>query len=184
MVKPESLTTQVSTRAHVNLCHTHDSSGSQALKALKEAGVKSVLLNPNIATIQTSHVLADEIYYLPVTPEYAEYVIQKEKPDGIFLSFGGQTALNLGVQMDAKGIFEKYGVKVLGTSVQTLKTSEDLISSRALLMRSTFPSPSRLLFPLSTKHSTRPRRSDTLSSFAPRMRSVVSVRVSQTTRRS
>ncbi|CAO2656863.1 Nn.00g056660.m01.CDS01 [Neocucurbitaria sp. VM-36] len=102
-----------------------DYSGSQALKALKEAGVKSVLLNPNIATIQTSHVLADEIYYLPVTPEYAEYVIQKEKPDGIFLSFGGQTALNLGVQMDAKGIFEKYGVKVLGTSVQTLKTSED-----------------------------------------------------------
>ena len=99
--------------------------GSQALKALKEAGVKSVLLNPNIATIQTSHVLADEIYYLPVTPEYAEYVIQKERPDGIFLSFGGQTALNLGVQMDAKGIFEKYGVKVLGTSVQTLKTSED-----------------------------------------------------------
>ncbi|RMZ66621.1 carbamoyl-phosphate synthase arginine-specific large chain [Pyrenophora seminiperda CCB06] len=102
-----------------------DYSGSQALKALKEAGVKSVLLNPNIATIQTSHVLADEIYYLPVTPEYAEYVIQKERPDGIFLSFGGQTALNLGVQMDAKGIFEKYGVKVLGTSVQTLKTSED-----------------------------------------------------------
>ena len=99
--------------------------GSQALKALKEAGIKSVLLNPNIATIQTSHVLADEIYYLPVTPEYAEYVIQKERPDGIFLSFGGQTALNLGVQMDAKGIFDKYNVKVLGTSVQTLKTSED-----------------------------------------------------------
>jgi hypothetical protein len=69
--------------------------------------------------------LADEIYYLPVTPEYAEYVIQKEKPDGIFLSFGGQTALNLGVQMNKKGIFEKYGVKVLGTSVKTLETSED-----------------------------------------------------------
>ncbi|KAJ4296269.1 carbamoyl-phosphate synthase (glutamine-hydrolyzing) cpa2 [Kalmusia sp. IMI 367209] len=102
-----------------------DYSGSQALKALKEAGVKSVLLNPNIATIQTSHVLADEIYYLPVTPEYAEYVIQKEKPDGIFLSFGGQTALNLGVQMNKKGIFEKYGVKVLGTSIKTLETSED-----------------------------------------------------------
>ncbi|EAT88005.2 hypothetical protein SNOG_04245 [Parastagonospora nodorum SN15] len=102
-----------------------DYSGSQALKALKEAGVKSVLLNPNIATIQTSHVLADEIYYLPVTPEYAEYVIQKEKPDGIFLSFGGQTALNLGVQMNKKGLFEKYGVKVLGTSVKTLETSED-----------------------------------------------------------
>jgi len=102
-----------------------DYSGSQALKALKEAGVKSVLINPNIATIQTSHVLADEIYYLPVTPEYVEYVIQKEKPDGIFLSFGGQTALNLGVQMNRKGLFEKYGVKVLGTSVKTLETSED-----------------------------------------------------------
>ncbi|KAF3046522.1 carbamoyl-phosphate synthase (glutamine-hydrolyzing) cpa2 [Didymella heteroderae] len=102
-----------------------DYSGSQALKALKEAGVKSVLINPNIATIQTSHVLADEIYYLPVTPEYVEYVIQKEKPDGIFLSFGGQTALNLGVQMNRKGLFDKYNVKVLGTSVKTLETSED-----------------------------------------------------------
>ncbi|KAF2118375.1 hypothetical protein BDV96DRAFT_488367 [Lophiotrema nucula] len=102
-----------------------DYSGSQALKALKEAGVHSVLINPNIATIQTSHVLADEIYYLPVTPEYVEYVIQKEKPDGIFLSFGGQTALNLGVNMNKAGIFEKYGVKVLGTSVKTLETSED-----------------------------------------------------------
>ncbi|KAF2207646.1 hypothetical protein CERZMDRAFT_107697 [Cercospora zeae-maydis SCOH1-5] len=102
-----------------------DYSGSQALKALKEAGIKSVLVNPNIATIQTSHVLADEIYYLPVTPEYVTYVIEKERPDGIFLSFGGQTALNLGVKMDEMGIFERYGVKVLGTSVQTLKTSED-----------------------------------------------------------
>lgn len=102
-----------------------DYSGSQALKALKEAGIASVLINPNIATIQTSHVLADEIYYLPVTPEYVTYVIEKERPDGIFLSFGGQTALNLGVKMDEMGIFERYGVKVLGTSVQTLKTSED-----------------------------------------------------------
>lgn len=99
--------------------------GSQALKALKEAGVQSVLINPNIATIQTSHVLADEIYYLPVTPEYVTYVIERERPDGIFLSFGGQTALNLGVQMNKMGIFERYGVKVLGTSVKTLETSED-----------------------------------------------------------
>ncbi|KAF2146769.1 uncharacterized protein K452DRAFT_262871 [Aplosporella prunicola CBS 121167] len=102
-----------------------DYSGSQALKALKEAGVKSVLINPNIATIQTSHVLADEVYYLPVTPEYVQYVIEKERPDGIFLSFGGQTALNLGVKMNKMGIFERYGVKVLGTSVKTLETSED-----------------------------------------------------------
>lgn len=84
-----------------------------------------MLVNPNIATIQTNHSLADEVYYLPVTPEYVEYVIQREKPDGVFLSFGGQTALNLGVQMQALGLFEKYGVRVLGTSVRTLELSED-----------------------------------------------------------
>lgn len=104
---------------------TRHITGSQALKALKEAGVASVLINPNIATIQTNHSLADEVYYLPVTPEYVSYVIEKEKPDGIFLSFGGQTALNLGVQMQRQGLFEKYGVKVLGTSVRTLEVSED-----------------------------------------------------------
>ncbi|RYP56555.1 hypothetical protein DL771_011874 [Monosporascus sp. 5C6A] len=102
-----------------------DYSGSQALKALKEAGVASVLINPNIATIQTNHTLADEVYYLPVTPEYVSYVIERERPDGIFLSFGGQTALNLGVQMQRMGLFERYGVKVLGTSVHTLELSED-----------------------------------------------------------
>ncbi|KAL5614606.1 hypothetical protein BROUX41_004704 [Berkeleyomyces rouxiae] len=102
-----------------------DYSGSQALKALKEAGIKSVLINPNIATIQTNHSLADEVYYLPVTAEYVSYVIEKEKPDGIFLSFGGQTALNLGVEMKRLGLFEKYGVRVLGTSVDTLELSED-----------------------------------------------------------
>ncbi|KAH8701128.1 large subunit of carbamoyl-phosphate synthase [Talaromyces proteolyticus] len=102
-----------------------DYSGSQALKALKEAGVKSVLINPNIATIQTDHKLADQVYYLPVTPEYVTHVIEREQPDGIFLSFGGQTALNLGVQMNRMGIFDRYKVKVLGTSVRTLETSED-----------------------------------------------------------
>jgi carbamoyl-phosphate synthase large subunit len=102
-----------------------DYSGSQALKALKEAGVKSVLINPNIATIQTDHKLADEVYYLPVTPEYVTYVIEREKPDGILLSFGGQTALNLGVKMNKMGIFDRYNVKVLGTSIKTLETSED-----------------------------------------------------------
>lgn len=99
--------------------------GSQALKALKEAGVQSVLINPNIATIQTDHKLADEVYYLPVTPEYVTHVIERERPDGILLTFGGQTGLNLGVQMNRMGIFERYGVKVLGTSIQTLETSED-----------------------------------------------------------
>ncbi|KAL9621828.1 MAG: hypothetical protein Q9160_003801 [Pyrenula sp. 1 TL-2023] len=102
-----------------------DYSGSQALKALKEANVQSVLINPNIATIQTDHKLADEVYYLPVTPEYVTYVIERERPDGIFLSFGGQTALNLGVKMDKMGIFDRYGVKVLGTSIRTLELSED-----------------------------------------------------------
>ncbi|OQE31712.1 hypothetical protein PENSTE_c001G04917 [Penicillium steckii] len=102
-----------------------DYSGSQALKALKEAGVQSVLINPNIATIQTDHKLADEVYYLPVTPEYVTHVIERERPDGILLTFGGQTGLNLGVQMNRMGIFERYGVRVLGTSIQTLETSED-----------------------------------------------------------
>ncbi|KAI9758813.1 MAG: translation initiation factor eIF4A [Chaenotheca gracillima] len=102
-----------------------DYSGSQALKALKEANVASVLINPNIATIQTAHVLADEVYYLPVTPEYVTYVIERERPDGILLTFGGQTGLNLGVRMEKMGIFERYGVKVLGTSIKTLETSED-----------------------------------------------------------
>jgi len=100
-------------------------SGSQALKALKEANVASVLINPNIATIQTDHKLADEVYYLPVTPEYVTYVIERERPDGVLLTFGGQTGLNLGVQMNRMGIFERYGVKVLGTSIKTLETSED-----------------------------------------------------------
>lgn len=95
------------------------------MKALKEAGVQSVLINPNIATIQTDHKLADEVYYLPVTPEYVTHVIEREQPDGIMLAFGGQTALNLGVQMNRMGIFDRMGVRVLGTSIQTLETSED-----------------------------------------------------------
>ena len=84
-----------------------------------------MLINPNIATIQTDHKLADEVYYLPVTPEYVTYVIERERPDGVLLTFGGQTGLNLGVQMNRMGIFERYGVKVLGTSIKTLETSED-----------------------------------------------------------
>ena len=110
-----------------------DYSGSQALKALKEESIFTILVNPNIATIQTDHKLADEIYYLPVTPEYVTHVIKKERPDGIMLAYGGQTALNLGVQLNRMKVFEKYGVKVLGTSVKTLETSEDRdLFSRAL----------------------------------------------------
>ncbi|MFR3489814.1 MAG: carbamoyl phosphate synthase large subunit, partial [Alistipes ihumii] len=92
-----------------------DYSGSQALKALKEEGVYTVLINPNIATIQTSENIADKVYFLPVTPEYVEKVIEKERPQGILLAFGGQTALNCGVQLYRSGVLEKYGVQVMGT---------------------------------------------------------------------
>lgn len=102
-----------------------DYSGSQALKALREEGIETVLVNPNIATVQTSEGVADHIYFLPVTPSFVEKVIQKERPDGILLSFGGQTALNCGVQLYREGILERYGVKVLGTPVETIIDTED-----------------------------------------------------------
>ena len=102
-----------------------DYSGSQALKALREEGVETVLINPNIATVQTSEGVADQIYFLPVQPYFVERVIQKEKPDGILLSFGGQTALNCGVELYRQGILEKYNVKVLGTPVQAIMDTED-----------------------------------------------------------
>jgi len=102
-----------------------DYSGSQALKALKEEGIKSILINPNIATVQTSKEIADEIYFLPITPYFAEQVIKKEKPDGIFLSFGGQTALNCGMELFEKGILKKYNVQVLGTPIEAIRITED-----------------------------------------------------------
>ena len=102
-----------------------DYSGSQALKALKEEGIETILINPNIATVQTSDGVADQIYFLPVTPYFVERVIEKERPQGILLSFGGQTALNCGVELYKKGILEKYGVKVLGTPVQAIIDTED-----------------------------------------------------------
>lgn len=102
-----------------------DYSGSQALKALREEGIYSVLINPNIATVQTSEGVADKIYYLPVTPEFVEQVIEKERPDGILLSFGGQTALNCGVALYKSGVLEKYNVQVLGTPVQAIIDTED-----------------------------------------------------------
>ncbi len=102
-----------------------DYSGSQALKALREEGVKTVLINPNIATVQTSEGVADEIYFLPVQPYFVERVIEKERPDGILLSFGGQTALNCGVELYKTGVLEKYGVQVLGTPVQAIMDTED-----------------------------------------------------------
>lgn len=102
-----------------------DYSGSQALKALKEEGIETVLINPNIATVQTSEGSADKIYFLPITPYFVEKVVQKEKPDGILLAFGGQTALNCGVQLFEQGILEKYNLKVLGTPVQAIMDTED-----------------------------------------------------------
>lgn len=102
-----------------------DYSGSQALKAMKEEGIETVLINPNIATVQTSEGIADKIYFLPVTPQFVERVIDRERPDGILLAFGGQTALNCGVELYRSGILEKYGVKVLGTPVQAIMDTED-----------------------------------------------------------
>lgn len=102
-----------------------DYSGSQAIKALKEEGIRTILVNPNVATIQTSEGLADKIYFLPVTPEFVEKVIEKEKPEGIFLSFGGQTALNCGLELHRLGILENHQVSVLGTSVEAIEKTEN-----------------------------------------------------------
>ncbi len=102
-----------------------DYSGSQALKAMREEGISTVLINPNIATIQTSEGVADQVYFLPITPYFVEEVIKKERPDGILLAFGGQTALNCGTELYLNGTLEKHGVKVLGTSVEAIMTTED-----------------------------------------------------------
>ncbi len=102
-----------------------DYSGSQALKAMNEEGIETILINPNIATVQTSEGIADKIYFLPVTPQFVERVIERERPDGILLAFGGQTALNCGVELYRTGVLERYGVKVLGTPVQAIMDTED-----------------------------------------------------------
>jgi carbamoyl-phosphate synthase large subunit len=102
-----------------------DYSGSQALKALREEGIKTILINPNIATVQTSEEMSDNIYFLPVTPYFVERIIEKENPDGILLSFGGQTALNCGIELFKKGVFERYKVRVLGTPVSSIIDTED-----------------------------------------------------------
>ena len=102
-----------------------DYSGSQAIKALKEEGIQTVLVNPNIATIQTSEHLADKIYFLPVNANFVEKIIEKERPDGVLLSFGGQTALNCGLELAKNGVFEKHKVKVLGTPLEAIINTED-----------------------------------------------------------
>lgn len=102
-----------------------DYSGSQAIKALKEESIQTILINPNIATVQTSTGMADKVYFLPITPEYVEQVIKSERPNGVLLTFGGQTALNCGVELVKRGIFQKYGVKILGTPIQSVIETED-----------------------------------------------------------
>jgi carbamoyl-phosphate synthase large subunit len=99
--------------------------GSQAIKALKESGIETILVNPNIATIQTSHALADTVYFLPVNVEYLTHILERERPDGILLTFGGQTGLNVGIKLEQMGVLSRLGIKVLGTPIRTLEVSED-----------------------------------------------------------
>lgn len=129
-----------------------DYSGSQAMKALREEGVEAVLINPNIATWQTSHQLASEVYFLPITPDYVAYVLEKERPDGVLLTFGGQSALNVGIELDRMGVLDRLGVRVLGTPIRTLEVSED----RKLFVNAL---KGELLFFLSTCYEVSPQRS-------------------------
>ena len=116
-----------------------DYSGSQCLKALKEEGIESVLVNPNVATIQTDTRLADKVYLLPVTPEFVNQVIERERPDGVMLAFGGQTALNCGVALAKSGILDKYGIKVLGTSIDSIEITEDRQLFMDTMLKSNIP---------------------------------------------
>ncbi|PKL05856.1 MAG: carbamoyl phosphate synthase large subunit, partial [Spirochaetae bacterium HGW-Spirochaetae-9] len=125
MKKPEKVLVLGSGGLKIGQAGEFDYSGSQALKALREEGVSTVLINPNIATIQTSEGMADATYFLPVTPEFVKKVIEKERPDGILLAFGGQTALNCGIALHDEGILYKYGVDVLGTPVEAIRLTED-----------------------------------------------------------
>ncbi|KAH8994466.1 carbamoyl-phosphate synthase [Lactarius akahatsu] len=118
-----------------------DYSGSQAMKALREEGIDAVLINPNIATWQTSHQLASEVYFLPISVDYVAYVLEKERPDGILLTFGGQSALNVGIELDRMGLLDRLGVRVLGTPIRTLEVSEDRdLFVQALKGNHSFPS--------------------------------------------
>ncbi len=125
MNKPKKVLVLGSGSIKIGEAGEFDFSGSQALKSLREEGIRTVLVNPNIATIQSDQKMADKIYFLPVTPHFVEKVIAKERPDGILLGFGGQTALNCGVALHDSGILDKYGVKVLGTPIEAIKATED-----------------------------------------------------------
>ena len=125
MQKPKKVLVLGSGSLKIGEAGEFDYSGSQCLKALREEGIETILINPNIATIQTSKGMADKIYFLPVTPHFVEQVIKKEKPEGVMLAFGGQTALNCGVELNNNKIFEKYNVRVLGTPIQAINNTED-----------------------------------------------------------
>ena len=125
VIRPEKVLILGSGALKIGEAGEFDYSGSQAIKALREEGIRTILVNPNIATIQTSADLADEVYFLPVNSHFVERVIEREKPDGILLSFGGQTALNCGLELDRLGILEKHGIQVLGTPLETIRTTED-----------------------------------------------------------
>jgi len=117
-----------------------DYSGAQAIKAVKEEGVEVVLINPNVATIQTDKkFVGDKAYFLPITPEFVEKVIKKERPDGILLGFGGQTALNCGTELAEKGILKKYNVKVLGTSVEAIERADNRDLFRKTMLETGIP---------------------------------------------
>src|SRR5436190_6551804 len=120
-----------------------DYSGSQALKALREEGTATVLVNPNIATVQTSKLLADQVYLLPVTAFFVEKIIEKERPDGVLLSFGGQTALNCGIELFHKRVLEKYNVTILGTPISAIVLTEDREAFAQHLHSINIPTPQR-----------------------------------------
>ncbi|TVQ78534.1 MAG: carbamoyl-phosphate synthase (glutamine-hydrolyzing) large subunit [Phycisphaeraceae bacterium] len=123
--KPNTVLILGSSALKIGEAGEFDYSGSQAIKALKEEGIRTILINPNIATIQTSEQLADEVYFLPITPDFVERVIERERPDGLLLSFGGQTALNCGLRLDESGVLAKHNIKVLGTPVRAIRDTED-----------------------------------------------------------
>ena len=123
--KPKKILILGSSALKIGEAGEFDYSGSQAIKALKEEDIVTILVNPNIATIQTSEYLADQVYFLPVTTYFVEKVIEKERPDGIMLGFGGQTALNCGLDLNKQGILKKYNVKVFGTQISAIENTED-----------------------------------------------------------
>ncbi|MFQ6076540.1 MAG: carbamoyl phosphate synthase large subunit, partial [Candidatus Bathyarchaeia archaeon] len=118
-----------------------DYSGSQCLKALREEGIETILVNPNVATIQTSPRMADRVYLEPCTPEVVEKIIKKERPDGIMLGFGGQVALNVGIQLSRKGIYEREGVRVLGSSIRAIEATEDRLLFKRVMEEARVPIP-------------------------------------------